>query len=172
PAGRTSLWGASGVDAPIDRGPHPPRQLRNTVGRGSMSLVPAYDPMGNPNAGHAAAAVAMGHGSPAFTARSGLGRNEPMERGQLAILARLLDDAGEAIYRDRDAARACIARASALLRDGIGHAQAPAALVRGGLAPWQIARIRAHIDAHLDSTIRMRDLAAIANLSTGHFSRS
>src|SRR5262249_56430552 len=76
------------------------------------------------------------------------------------------------IYRDRDAARACIARASALLRDDIGHAQAPGTLVRGGLAPWQIARIRAHIDAHLESTIRMRDLAAIANLSTGHFSRS
>jgi AraC family transcriptional regulator len=44
--------------------------------------------------------------------------------------------------------------------------------VRGGLAPWQIVRVRAYVEAHLDSTIRMRDLAAIARLSTGHFSRS
>jgi transcriptional regulator GlxA family with amidase domain len=91
------------------------------------------------------------------------------------ILAGLLDDAAEAIYRDREAARICIARASALLqthqhRDILGEASAT--LVSGGLAPWQIASVRTYVEAHLDSTIRMRDLATITRLSVGHFSRS
>jgi transcriptional regulator GlxA family with amidase domain len=94
-----------------------------------------------------------------------------------AVLARLLDDAREAILRDRDTALACIVRASALLRtqrgrDDSGQDPVPAALVRGGLAPWQIIRIKAHVEAHLDSVIRMRDLAVIARLSSCHFARS
>lgn len=107
-----------------------------------------------------------------------VGQEEVAERGRLAaILVRLLDGAGEAIYRDREAARAYIARASALLQaqrgqDDTGDEHAPVTLVRGGLAPWQINRVRAYVEAHLDSTIRMRDLAAIAHLSTSHFSRA
>src|SRR5215470_10168272 len=104
-----------------------------------------------------------------------VGDSEPdvAARGRLAaIVIKLLDDAGAAIYRDRDAAQVCIARASALLREDVHHERAAATLVEGGLAPWQIVRVKAHIEAHLDSTLRMRDLAAIARLSAGHFSRS
>lgn len=137
-----------------------------------MSLISGYDQIANSSA-QRVAAIATGQDSPLVTAAHGADRKEPAERGGLAaMLMSILDDAGEAIYRDRDAARACIARASALLRDGLGHEHAPVTVVRGGLAPWQIARVRAHIEAHLDSTIRMRDLAAVAHLSTGHFSRS
>jgi len=93
-------------------------------------------------------------------------------RQRAATVIKLLADADEVIERDRDAARACIARASALLRDDVRPTQAPAGLVQGGLAPWQIARVRAHVETHLHSTIRMSDLTAIARLSTGHFSRS
>src|SRR5215468_5728150 len=65
------------------------------------------------------------------------------ERGRLsAVVIKLLDDAGDAIYRDRDAARVCIARASALLREDIHQGRAPATLVQGGLAPWQISRVK------------------------------
>ena len=67
------------------------------------------------------------------------------------ILARLLDDAGAANRRTPDAALA------------------PA---RGGLAPWQVLRVKAHVEAHLDSTLRARDLAAMVRLSTGHFCRA
>ena len=67
-----------------------------------------------------------------------------------AILARLLDD-GRAIHRTRDAVLT------------------PA---RGGLAPWQVLRVRTHVEAHLDSTLRARDLAAMVRLSTGHFCRA
>ena len=112
----------------------------------------------------------------AVTAGVVLGHEDPAEHGKLAvILVRLLDDAADAIYRDREAARTCIARASALLqahqdRDILGEASAT--LVSGGLAPWQIARVGTYVEAHLDSTIRMRDLATITRLSVCHLSRS
>ena len=120
------------------------------------------------------AAVATQRGSRTPTdADSRAGEPDLAERGRLAaIVIKLLDDAGEAIYRDRDAARSCIARASALLRDDAHQEPAPATVVQGGLAPWQIARVKAHVETHLDATLRMRDLAAIARLSAGHFSRS
>ncbi|MFY0989784.1 helix-turn-helix domain-containing protein [Halomonas sp. C05BenzN] len=42
----------------------------------------------------------------------------------------------------------------------------------GRLADWQIRRIEAHIDAHLDETIHVRDLAAVSRLSLGHFAHA
>jgi transcriptional regulator GlxA family with amidase domain len=41
-----------------------------------------------------------------------------------------------------------------------------------GLAPWQIRRVCAHVDANLDATVRPRDLARIVRLSTSHFARA
>jgi len=43
---------------------------------------------------------------------------------------------------------------------------------RGGLAPWQVRLIDAHIDAHLQSDITVGDLAGLARLSTSHFTRA
>jgi len=137
-----------------------------------MYLVSASDQIVSLNDRHALS-ITTGQVSPTAAARTSVGPEKSVERGRLAvILVKLLDDADEAIYCDREAARACIARASALLRDDLDHEHAPENLVRGGLAPWQIARVRAHVETHLHSTIRMRDLTAIARLSTGHFSRS
>jgi AraC family transcriptional regulator len=42
---------------------------------------------------------------------------------------------------------------------------------RSGLARWQTARVMAHIDSHLDSTIYTKELAALARLSSFHFCR-
>jgi AraC family transcriptional regulator len=42
---------------------------------------------------------------------------------------------------------------------------------RGGLAPWQITRVTAYIESHIDSTICTDDLAALARLSSFHFCR-
>ncbi len=140
-----------------------------------MSLASVAHQIASLDARHAPSSVATPDGSPAVAAG---GQEEVAERGRLAaILVRLLDGAGEAIHHDRDAAQGYIARASALLKaqrgqDNTSHEHAPVTLVRGGLAPWQIIRVRAYVEAHLDSTIRMRDLAAIARLSTSHFSRS
>jgi AraC family transcriptional regulator len=43
---------------------------------------------------------------------------------------------------------------------------------RGGLAPWQICKVSAHIDTHLDSTIGTADLAGLVKLSVFHFCRA
>jgi AraC family transcriptional regulator len=43
---------------------------------------------------------------------------------------------------------------------------------RGGLAPWQILRVTAHIDSSLQTTITTEDLARIARLSPFHFARA
>jgi AraC family transcriptional regulator len=40
---------------------------------------------------------------------------------------------------------------------------------RQGLAPWQVRRVLAHIDANLDKSIRNKDLADIARRSEFHF---
>jgi AraC-like DNA-binding protein len=138
----------------------------------SMSTALAYDQIASTTAGNAAT-VAIQQGARTRAANTRVGQDGPAERGRVAaIVIKLLEDAGDVIYRDCDAARVCIARASALLRDDVGHEHASVTLVRGGLAPWQISRVKAHVEAHLDSTLRMRDLAAIVRLSTGHFSRS
>ncbi len=46
------------------------------------------------------------------------------------------------------------------------------AMAIGGLAPWQVRTINAHIDANLDREIGVQDLAAVARLSTSHFGRA
>ena len=85
--------------------------------------------------------------APDLSTIASIGRPESID----TILARLFDDAGTANRRIRD------------------DASAPA---RGGLAPWQVLRVKTHVEAHLDSTLRTRDLAAMARLSTGHFCRA
>ena len=66
-------------------------------------------------------------------------------------------------------------RAQAMLDDvdsdapAIPLEQAAEKVVRQGLAPWQVRRVLAHIEANLGSPIRINDLAAIARLSTFHF---
>jgi AraC family transcriptional regulator len=137
-----------------------------------MSLTSPYDQIAAANVGFAAT-IAKQQAALTLTADTGLQQQDRRERGRLAAtVIKLLADADEVIGRDRDAARACIARASALLRDDVRPAHASAALVQGGLAPWQISRVKVHVEANLDSTLRIGDLAAIARLSTGHFCRA
>ena len=88
----------------------------------------------------------------------------------LTIIARLLDEAGVALERDRRTAQACIARAAALI-----HAErdrgAPAQ-TKGALAAWQAKRLTAFIDANLSGNIATGDLTELVQMSTGHFFRS
>ena len=44
--------------------------------------------------------------------------------------------------------------------------------IRGGLPPRTLRRVREYIEAHLDETISIRALAAIAGLSMYHFARA
>jgi transcriptional regulator GlxA family with amidase domain len=45
-------------------------------------------------------------------------------------------------------------------------------LARGGLAPWQVRTLNAHIDANLDGDISVEELAGLVRLSVSHFGRA
>src|SRR6476646_10768168 len=106
-----------------------------------MSLTSAHDQIA-PSTAEYAAIIAQQRAA-LTRADTGIRQRDPGGHGRLAAtVIKLLADADEVIGRDRDAARACIARASALLRDDVRPAHASAALVQGGLAPWQISRVK------------------------------
>jgi AraC family transcriptional regulator len=91
----------------------------------------------------------------------------------ISTVVRLLDDATCALETDRAVAKTHIARASAmLLAEEDRRTYTPPALARGGLAPWQLRRVTTHIDASLEATIRLSDVAALTGLSTSHFARA
>jgi AraC family transcriptional regulator len=117
------------------------------------------------------------YAAPAAQAMPGLPASGIDPRDFTAIVVNLLDDARRAVGSDREAAKASIARVTALLRDEAGCStaettSAPPAAARGGLAQWQIRRATAHVDANLMSTITVGDLSEITRLSKSHFSRA
>ncbi|PZV34925.1 helix-turn-helix domain-containing protein [Mesorhizobium kowhaii] len=96
-----------------------------------------------------------------------------LEFGSLAnSLVLLLEAAQSEIEHDQDAARTSLAAASSILqleierRSGVNNSRT------GGLAGWQIARVRSFIDRNLHRTIHASDLSEVARRSTAHFSRS
>jgi AraC family transcriptional regulator len=86
-------------------------------------------------------------------------------------LVRLLDTARRELEGDRDAAKALLATASHMLQAEIERCSGGNGCTRGGLAAWQIVRVRAYIDSDLHRTIHIRDLSAVARRSPAHFSR-
>ena len=89
-----------------------------------------------------------------------------------ADVAVLLNDAKAALLSDRAFARSCVARALDLLHEDSAPGSAPATHLQGGLAGWQVRRVLAYIESHLESSIRAKDLAALIRLSASHFSRA
>ena len=86
-------------------------------------------------------------------------------------VAKLLETARRELGRDQEAAKASLATASHILQAEIERCSAANGSTRGGLAAWQIARVRAYIDRNLHRTIHIRDLSAVARRSKAHFSR-
>jgi AraC family transcriptional regulator len=105
----------------------------------------------------------------------------PVERLH-SVVAELCRALGNALRDEREAAQEGIQRAVEMLQihgappgatDEFGLPKAAGTLqVRGGLAPWQIQRLTGYIVAHLDTTLRTRDLAALVRLSPFHFCRA
>jgi len=96
-----------------------------------------------------------------------------LEFGSLAnSLALLLDAAQTELEHDREAARTSLATASSILQSEVERRSGARGFRTGGLAGWQIARVRSFIDENLDRTIHASDLSAVARRSTAHFSRS
>lgn len=42
----------------------------------------------------------------------------------------------------------------------------------GGLAPWQVKRLEAHIEARLETLLRLDEAATLVGVSSSHFSRA
>ena len=86
-------------------------------------------------------------------------------------LAKLLDIARRELERDRDAAKASLVTASHILQAEIERCSGATGSIAGGLAAWQVGRVRAYIDSNLHRTIHIRDLSAVSRRSPAHFSR-
>src|SRR6201991_2273327 len=86
-------------------------------------------------------------------------------------LAKLLETAKRELERDREVAKASLVTASHILQAEIERCSAANGCTRGGLAAWQIVRVRAYIDNNLHRTIHIRDLSIVARRSKAHFSR-
>ena len=96
-----------------------------------------------------------------------------LEFGSLAnSLVLLLEAAQSEIEHDREAAKSSLAAASSILQLEIERRSGAKDSRTGGLAGWQIARVRSFIDQNLHRTIHASDLSAVARRSTAHFSRS
>ncbi|AYV47679.1 AraC family transcriptional regulator [Caulobacter flavus] len=48
----------------------------------------------------------------------------------------------------------------------------PPSIHRGGLAPWQVNRLKAHIEARLEAPLRLKEAAGLIGVSCSHFSRA
>ncbi len=82
-------------------------------------------------------------------------------------LAGLLADALGDLSPEQTGARAKIASALRMVGGD------PAALIHtGGLAPWQVKRLKVHIEARLDTALRLEEVASLVGVSCSHFSRA
>ena len=86
-----------------------------------------------------------------------------------------------ALRDERDAAEQFVEHAASLLNAGVlpgDFDKSPSpldsvkAVTRSGLAPWQIRKVRMHLETNLGAKISTQDLASIAGLSPFHFSRA
>ncbi|TWB77810.1 AraC-like DNA-binding protein [Nitrospirillum amazonense] len=95
----------------------------------------------------------------------------------------LVTAAQAALDHDLERARGCLDQLAALL-DGTEKAPVDEAILlpaaptaetganKGGLAPWQLRCVMGHIQANLARPLPVDQLAALANLSTNHFTRA
>ena len=90
-------------------------------------------------------------------------------------LRELLMEASAAFETDRLRAKLCIQQATVLLQSNPNpdaRRQVELLIARGGLTSWQTRRLAAYIESNICSKISAVDLAALVQLSTGHFFRA
>lgn len=86
-------------------------------------------------------------------------------------VSRLLMSAITCVDRDETIAVDLIKRVSNLLRPhAVSDDEAGRRSTGGGLAPWQVSRVKKHIDENLSETMSLDDLAQLIRLSTSYFS--
>lgn len=89
-------------------------------------------------------------------------------------VSRLLVNAMRFVHRDQTATIALIRRASELLNTNSASREKDVDdhPLAGGLAPWQIKRIKAFISDRLSASITLDEMAQIVRLSTSYFAAS
>ena len=106
--------------------------------------------------------------------------HETLTKELSVIAALLVEAASKARDGDREATRAHIAHAVALLRgkpclgpSGVHVlSNLETHVARGGLPAWQARRVFAHVEANLCRRIPIQELARLLNLSASHFCRA
>jgi AraC-like DNA-binding protein len=89
-------------------------------------------------------------------------------------LAQLLEFARREIDGNREGAKAFIERASSLLKVEIDRSSTSRSddAKPGKLAAWQVHRLKAYIDNHLDQTVHIQDLAEVVHRCPAYFCRA
>lgn len=84
--------------------------------------------------------------------------------------AELFRALSETVPDECSGAAECLRRAGAML-ESMEQQAVPTAPIsaRQGLAPWQVRRVLAYIDANLEKSIRNKELAAVVRRSEFHF---
>jgi AraC family transcriptional regulator len=106
--------------------------------------------------------------------------HETLTQELSAVAVLLVEAACSAREGDREATRAHVAHAVALLRGKPRHApsninsvsKVETHVARGGLPAWQTRRVFAHVEANLCRRIPIRELARLLDLSASHFCRA
>jgi AraC family transcriptional regulator len=87
-----------------------------------------------------------------------------------SLIAELFEALNETLREERGSAEERLERVAAMLKPMDTRSQPEPAVTRqGGLAPWQLRRVMAYIEANLESSIKNADLAAVARLSPFYF---
>jgi AraC family transcriptional regulator len=89
-----------------------------------------------------------------------------------SLVAELFTALSSALNDERDSAEDSLSRAAALLQTVEWPRTPDTQELNGGLAPWQIRKVTAHIESNLDQPLRSGDLAKLVRLSPAHFSRT
>jgi len=92
----------------------------------------------------------------------------------LAVLNGLLAEAKAEAPRERSLTAGWLDRFESILAQAhLPPAFDEAATARtGGLAPWQVARVKRYIETHLSQRLNVSELAALVHLSDSHFARA
>jgi AraC family transcriptional regulator len=89
-----------------------------------------------------------------------------------SLVVELFTALSSTLNDERDSAEESLRRAAALLQTVEAPRPPEAEELKGGLAPWQIRKITAHIESNIDQPLRSGELAKLVRLSPGHFSRT
>jgi AraC family transcriptional regulator len=145
------------------------------------SAIPAESSLSASKTPAQRGAVLVWNEDPPQSRRRSVNTEANLDRLRAAV-ADIFTAVNNGLRGERESAKRCMQQAAVILQvdpwfaNAIEGADFPSEqrskAVRGGLAPWQIRRVRTHIEANLDATIRVKDLAALIKLSPCHFSRA